>query len=169
MNIEKEADPKEYIEERPKEEGQIPENYAIAEEIFRGIKDYGYGHSSIFVTEPIIEAIRGNLSSVIDYLDTRLKEAEDAFRDDRTQRDIPKKLRLYCPGLEEYAAQPSQLWESDSLLKDKLFDPKLTKAPFSMQFLDTPYIYKPTEDGFEFIWALVESEVDLKIFSLSSV
>ena len=82
----------------------------MAEEIFRGIKDYGYGHSSIFVTEPIIEAIKGNLSSVRDYLDTRLKEAEDAFRDDRTQRDIPKKLRLYCPGLEEYAAQPSQLW-----------------------------------------------------------
>ena len=38
-----------------------------------------------------------------------------------------------------------------------------------MQFLDTPYIYKPTEDGFNFIWALTESEVDLKIFSLASV
>lgn len=141
----------------------------MAEEIFRGIKDYGYGHSSIFVTEAIIVAIAENISSVVDYLDARLKEADDAFRDDRTQRDIPKKLRLYCPGLDEYAAQPSQLWESDSLLKGKLFDPKLPKAPFSMQFLDTPYIYKPTEDGYEFIWALTEAEVDIKIFSLSSV
>ena len=168
MNLKKDADPLKYIEETPKDV-QTSENYAIAEEIFRGIKDYGYGHSSIFVTEPIIEAIRGNLSSVIDYLDTRFKEAEDAFRDDRTQSDVPKNLRLHCPALEEYASQPSKLWESDKLIKDKLFDPKLPSAPFSMQFLDTPYIYKPTEDGFEFIWALVESEVDLKIFSLSSV
>ena len=42
-------------------------------------------------------------------------------------------------------------------------------VPFSMQFLDTPYIYKPTQEGFDFIYALTESDVDLKIFSLASV
>ena len=168
MNLKKDADPLKYIEETPKDV-QTSENYAIADEIFRGIKDYGYCHSSNFLSEAIIEAISENLASVLDYLDARLKEADDAFRDDRTQSDVPKNLRLHCPALEEYASQPSKLWESDKLIKDKLFDPKLPSAPFSMQFLDTPYIYKPTEDGFEFIWALVESEVDLKIFSLSSV
>lgn len=168
MNLKKDADPLKYIEETPKDV-QTSENYAIADEIFRGIKDYGYCHSSNFLSEAIIEAIRENLASVLDYLDARLKEADDAFRDDRTQSYIPKNLSLHCPALEEYASQPSKLWESDKLIKDKLFDPKLPSAPFNMQFLDTPYIYKPTEDGFEFIWALTESEVDLKIFSLSSV
>ena len=103
MNVIKDADPQKYIEELPNA-GQISENYVVAEEILRGIKDYGYCHSSHFLSEAIIIAIEENLSSVLDYLDARLKEADDAFRDDRTQRDIKKKLRLECPAMEEYAA-----------------------------------------------------------------
>ena len=98
-----------------------------------------------------------------------MKDAEDSFRDDRTQRDIPKKLRLNCPALDEYAIMDSKLWEPDSIIKSRAFDPNLTFVPFNMQFLDTPYIYKPTKDGFDFMWGLTENEVDLKIFGLASV
>ena len=38
-----------------------------------------------------------------------------------------------------------------------------------MQFLDTPFIFKPTDQAYKFIYALAENEVDLSIFRLSSV
>ena len=92
MDIVKDADPEKYIEKLP-EKDEKTENYAMAEEIFRGIKDYGFCHSSHFLTEAITLAIEEGFSSVIDYLEARFKEAGDSFRDDRTQRDIPVKLR----------------------------------------------------------------------------
>lgn len=111
----KEADPEKFIEEAPESEmADRSENFAMAEEIFKGIKDYGYNHSSQFVTGAIIYAIEEGLHSVIDYLDARLKDAEDTFRDNRTQRDTYKNKRLECPALEEYSLATSKLWENDS-------------------------------------------------------
>ena len=80
MNIKKDEDPLKYIQEMP-DDNSISENYAIAEEIFRGIKDYGYCHSSHFISEAIIAAIEENLASVLEYLGARLKDADDSFRD----------------------------------------------------------------------------------------
>ena len=38
-----------------------------------------------------------------------------------------------------------------------------------MQFLDTPYIYEQTKEGFEFIYALTAAKEELEIFGLDSV
>ena len=56
----------------------------MADEIFRGIKDYGYYHSSQYISDAVIKAIHENISSVIEYLSARLKDAEETFRDNRT-------------------------------------------------------------------------------------
>ena len=56
LKIAKKADPNKFIEQLPEKENDN-ENLAMAEEIFRGIKDYGFLHSSHFLTDSIIDAV----------------------------------------------------------------------------------------------------------------
>ena len=51
----------------------------MIEEIFRGIKDYGFLHSSHFIMDAIIMAVGEGMPSVRDYLKERLKDSEHSF------------------------------------------------------------------------------------------
>ena len=53
----------------------------MVEEIFRGIKDYGFLHSSHFITGAIISAIEKGMPSVRDYLEKRLKDVDHCFKE----------------------------------------------------------------------------------------
>ena len=77
----------------------------MAEEIFRRIKDYGYLHSSHFITKAISRAVEERIPSVQEYLGARLKDADDFFRDNRTQKEIKSNLLWECPALGEYGMQ----------------------------------------------------------------
>ena len=71
--------------------------------------------------------------------------------------------------MEEYAVATSKLWEPDTRIKEEIFDPNLHLQNIKMQFLDVPLLFKPCEKAYEFIYALAESDIDLKIFELASV
>ena len=106
---------------------------------------------------------------MIEYLSARLKDAHETFKDNRTQKIVYEKHMRECPAIGEYCSTYSKLWQPDSIIKNELFDPDAHKVGYSMQFLDAPYIYKPTNQAYFFIYALAESDVDLSIFRLSSV
>ena len=55
------------------------ENEAMAEVIFNNIKDYGFMHSSQLINEGVIQAIKLNLPSLGDYLDSRLIAVKHCF------------------------------------------------------------------------------------------
>ena len=55
-------------------------------------------------------------------------------------------------------------------IKDELFDSTKALQPMILNYLDLPYIFGPTKDGFNFIYALEAMEnLDLDIFGLKSV
>ena len=78
LGIKKGADPHKFIEKLPETEEET-ENLAMIEEIFRGIKDYGFLHSSHFIMDAIIIAVGEGMPSVRDYLKERLKDSEHSF------------------------------------------------------------------------------------------
>ena len=45
----------------------------MADAILDGIKDYGFMHSSYFITEAITKATKMSLPSIFEYLDNRLE------------------------------------------------------------------------------------------------
>ena len=53
---------------------EATENEAMAEVIFKNLKDYGFMHSSHLINEAIIQATKLALPSIGDYLDSRLKQ-----------------------------------------------------------------------------------------------
>ena len=61
----------------------------MAEEIFKGIKDYGFMHSSRFTTDAVTEATKLGLACMRNYLDLRMKTVDHCF-DLKTQRSIKK-------------------------------------------------------------------------------
>lgn len=61
------------------EDVKASENLAMVEILFRGIKDYGFLHSSHFITDAVIEAIRLGLPALREYFDARLKNIDHFF------------------------------------------------------------------------------------------
>ena len=55
------------------------ENKPMAEYIFTKVKDYGFMHSSQFLTNSVIQATRLGLPSMLKYFDSRLKEVSHTF------------------------------------------------------------------------------------------
>ena len=76
-------------------------NYAMAEVIFMGIKEYGFMHSSYQVTEALILATRLALPGVAEYLESRLIDVEHQFPVN-TQRSIKWGRLRNCKALGDY-------------------------------------------------------------------
>ena len=68
----------------------------------------------------------------------------------------------------EYGLQYTRIWVPESEIRKELFDPEEALLPMNLQYLDLPYIYRPTEKGFSFIHALTQCD-NMDIFTLSSV
>ena len=139
----------------------------MAEVIFEGIKHYDFMHSSHFVSEAIIKATSLGLESVKAYLDSQLCTINHAFIS-QTEKAIYSKQTKECPSMGEYGLQYTRIWVPESEIRKELFDPEEALLPMNLQYLDLPYIYRPTEKGFSFIHALTQCS-NMDIFTLSSV
>lgn len=62
------------------DEIKATENEAMAEVIFKNIKEYGFMHSSQLINESIIQATKLQLPSLGDYLESRLKQVSHCFQ-----------------------------------------------------------------------------------------
>ena len=62
----------------------------MAEVLFKGIKDYGFMHSSHFISEAVIKATSLGLNSIKKYLDFQLCTIDHAFIS-QTEHEIYKK------------------------------------------------------------------------------
>ena len=61
----------------------------------------------------------------------------------------------------------TKIWASESNIEKELFDEKEALQPMDLRYLDIPYVFCPSKDGFKFIDALVECP-ELEIFGLHS-
>ena len=86
----------------------------MVEVIFRGIKDYGFLHSSHFITDAVIEATRQGLPSMREFLDARLKDIKHCF-DSKTQKAI-KEIKK-TPEMGEYGLLLTEIWAPESEIK----------------------------------------------------
>ena len=124
-------------------------------------------HSSYFITEAVIKAASMGLKSVMNYFDLRLKSVEHAFTS-KTEHGINSKSIENCPSMDDYGLLFTKIWVPESEIKEQLFDKKKALTPMNLQYLDLPYITRPTQAGFDFIYALAECET-LDIFNLKSI
>ena len=81
----------------------------MAEQIFLGMKDYGFMHSSHFTTAAVIEATRLGLPSMKEYLDQRLKLVEHSF-DSKTQQAIKASCIKSNHAMGEYGSLLTKIW-----------------------------------------------------------
>ena len=139
----------------------------MAEFIFSQIKNYGFMHSSYFITNAVIEATKEGLKSMLVYLDSRYQEVYHTF-DQKTQHDIKDSMTFDAPAVGEYGMLATKIWAPESAIKKDLFDRSKALQPMDMKYLDIPFIFRPTHEGFEFIDALLETN-QLEIFGLKSV
>ena len=65
-------------------------NVAMADVLFRGIQDYGLLHSSQFITDAVIEAVRIGLPSVREFFEARFRETKHCFQT-KSQQAIREK------------------------------------------------------------------------------
>jgi len=72
------------------------ENTAMANIILAGIKDYGFMHSSQFITYSLVAAVKYNLPSICDYLEASLKVVDHTFNF-KTQRYLKASSSRWCP------------------------------------------------------------------------
>lgn len=68
----------------------------------------------------------------------------------------------------EYSFLFTQVWAPESTIKAQIFDENQALQPMYLQFIDMPYIFTNTQDGFDFIYALTECR-DIELFGLKSV
>ena len=54
-------------------------NIALADIMFKYVAEYGFMHSSYFMTTTIMKALKVNLPSIGEYLDSRLQECGHSF------------------------------------------------------------------------------------------
>ena len=131
-------------------------NMPMAEVIFYGIKQYGFMHSSQFITEAVIAATRLGLESLREYLETRMMRVDHCFPNN-TQHDIDSDHLFENPAMNEYGRLKTQIWKSEKVIQDQLFDPTKPLKPMSLQYLDMPYVLSNTDQGYRFIEALADS------------
>ena len=62
----------------------------------------------------------------------------------------------------------TKIWTAESNIGKELFDENEALQPMDLRYLDIPYVFCPSQDGFNFIDALVECP-ELEIFGLHSV
>ena len=142
-------------------------NTAMADAIFEGIKNYGFMHSSFFVTEAITEAVSISLPSIFEYLDNALQSVNHSFQS-KTEHGLNSKFVKQSPSMGDYAMLPTEIWVPESTIREKLFDRSQPLQPMEMTYLDIPFIFSPTQQGFDFIYALTKCQ-DLNLFSSKSV
>ena len=68
----------------------------------------------------------------------------------------------------DYALLNTEIWVPESDIRAKLFDRKQPLQPMEMNYLDMPFLHRPTKEGFDFIYALTKCS-DLNLFSSKSV
>ena len=156
-----------FKEKRSMEDLRNVENYAMAEVIFAGLKDYGFMHSSFFIVEAVTKATQKGLPAILDYLDHRMKTIDHGF-DSKTEHAILHDQVQNSPSMGDYGRMFTNIWISESVIRDTLFNPRKSLQPMEMEYLDMPFVYKPNKAGFEFIYALNKCD-ELEIFNLKSV
>ena len=148
-------------------EPQANENLPMAEFIFTQIKDYGFMQCSYFITNAVIAATELGLPSMLEYLDSRLREVTHTF-EQKTQKAIRRDKVFESPSMGEYGMLSTAIWAPEREIKAELFDDSKALQPMTLQYLDIPYIFDPTQEGFRFIDALLKTP-ELGIFGLKSV
>ena len=68
----------------------------------------------------------------------------------------------------DYALLKTEIWVPESDIRNKIFDSSQPLQPMEMNYLDIPIVYRPTQQGFDFVYALTKSK-DLNLFSSKSV
>ena len=75
----------------------------MADQIFLGMKDYGFMHSSHFTTAAIVEATKLGLPSMKEYFELRLKNVEHSF-DSKTQKGLKASRLIANPNMGYYSS-----------------------------------------------------------------
>ena len=70
--------------------------------------------------------------------------------------------------MEHYGFLRTPIWEPEERIKSKLFKDVGRLQPMKLEYLDIPHVYYSTAAGFDFIYALKETD-DLSLFALKSV
>lgn len=70
--------------------------------------------------------------------------------------------------MDEYGIVKASIWASEQEIKDEIFDPDSALKPMEINFVDIPYCFENTEQGFELIYALSHFE-DVSLFGLGIV
>ena len=139
----------------------MSENVALGGLIFEKITDYGFMHSSPFINSALIDAIALGEDFANEYLKSRLKDVDHAFKI-KTQFEIRSdKLRICADG--EYGAIETSVWVPESVIQSKLFKSEGTLQPMDLRFLDVQHIHKNTKIGRDFTHALQECQ-NIKFF-----
>ena len=136
------------------------QNIAMAEAIFGYIKDYGFMHSSYFITDAVIEASKLYINNIGDYLDSRIMKVSHSFKTS-TQHEIKSSRLRESPEYGEYGYSLCPLWVEESRVTDQVFEPDSTLQPMSMTYLDIPYLYTRTEQGYKFLDSVASADTEL--------
>ena len=105
------------------------------------------------MTEALILAIKVALPGVAEYLESRLQDVKHEFMIN-TQSEIKKSRLRHSSAIGIYGHLQSPVCGSESAIKESLFQEDGTLMTMDLQFLDIPYIFYGTKQGFEFIESL---------------
>ena len=86
----------------------------------------------------------------------------------KTEHGLNGKFVKSSPSMGDYALLKTEIWVPESDIRKKIFDSSQPLQPMEMNYLDIPIIYRPTQQGFDFVYALTKSK-DLNLFSSKSV
>ena len=95
-------------------------NYAMAEIIFMGIREYGFMHSSFQITEALIKATILPLPGVGKYLESRLKDVKHQFVINAPKALKSSRMR-FGSQLGEYGFLQTPVCGSEAIIEDALF------------------------------------------------
>lgn len=95
----------------------------MANEIFLHLCDYSFMHSSFFLTDAIIAGIKNELTTIGEYLDSRLQECTHSF-ESGTQPGYKDEKKQDSPAMKKYGIIDTKIWNPESIISKELFDPK---------------------------------------------
>ena len=126
----------------------------MANVIFSNIKDYSLMSCSFYIHDPIIEAIKRGLSSIGEYLDSRLIKASHSFSSQKAQYAIKSSEVMDSNSIGRYGAIDTTIWAPEKEIQQKLFKTEGPRYPMKLEYLDIPDVFNNSAIGFEFIEAL---------------
>ena len=96
----------------------------MADEIFRGIKDYAFLANSHYITDSITVAVSQGRASVLEYMKNRLKPIKHSFgfHDAKTQYAIHEDVADSNNAMGDYGALETKIWMAESLIIEEMFD-----------------------------------------------